>query len=92
MRTAVFYVPNEIQPADGLWQSIAEISSLYCNDDAAERDLRRQAYPAAAAQSRAEQSGYPLCVQASFSPIRNLSAIIAINSLLVGFPRSILIV
>ena len=56
MRTAVFYVPNEIQPADGLWQSIAEISSLYCNDDAAERDLRRQAYPAAAAQSRAEQS------------------------------------
>ena len=54
MRTAVFYVPNEIQPADGLWQSIAEISSLYCNDDAAERDLRRQAYPAAAAQSRAE--------------------------------------
>lgn len=54
MRTAVFYVPNEIQPADGLWQSIAEISSLYCNDDAAERDLRRQAYPAAAAQSRVD--------------------------------------
>lgn len=89
MRTAVFYVSNEIQPADGLWQGIAEISSLYRNDDAAERDLRRQAL---SCRSGAEQSGYPLCVQASFSPIRNLSAIIAINSLLVGFPRSILIV